>query len=433
MEIFDFKGSCQEKKEFIFMGKFLITEWKQSILTAFYDGTRILTLNLSPGDDAQILNNIYVARVERVVKNLNAAFLRYGEQERAYCALDHPMTPIYQNRPEAPSGSGVRLREGDILLAQISQEAIKTKEPCAGTDLSLAGRYVVLEMNAPKYLNFSKKIHSRDFRREWEEFFAQSSEMQDALQEIRPSFGFILRTNALSAAKEDVLAEMRHLISLFQGLLERGRYRSLYSLVYREQPDYLREVRDAYEADVQEVVTDRPLIYEQMREAFAIYPDLSAKLRLYQDDLLPLSKLYPVEKTMREALGKRVWLKSGGYLMIEQTEACVVIDVNTGKFDAKKEKEATFLKINLEAADEIAVQLRLRNLSGMILVDFINMREPENDETLMLHLKTAVARDKVPVMVVDMTKLKLVELTRKKEKKPLAQQYMEQAQERMSE
>ncbi|MCD8119825.1 MAG: ribonuclease E/G [Lachnospiraceae bacterium] len=411
------------------MGKFLITEWKECILTAFYDGARILSLDLSLPDRRQLLGNIYVARVERVVKNLNAAFLRYGEQERAYCALDRPVTPIFQNRSVDFSGEGARLREGDIVLAQISQEAIKTKEPCARTDLSLAGRYVVLEMNAPKFLNFSKKIRDRKFRAEWEELLAPEAEGQETLREKfsgdLPPFGFILRTNALSASREDILNEINHLTAVFRELAGAGKYRSLYSLVYQEQPGYLREVRDAGRQEVDEVVTDVPSLCGQMQEAFAIYPDLAGKLRLYRDSLLPLSKLYPVEKTVREALGKKVWLKSGGYLMIEQTEACAVIDVNTGKFDAKKEKEATFLKINLEAADEIALQLRLRNLSGMILVDFINMRDPENDELLMQRLRSAVAKDKVPVTVVDMTKLKLVELTRKKEKKPFSQQYSE--------
>ena len=174
-----------------------------------------------------------------------------------------------------------------------------------------------------------------------------------------------------------------------------------------------------------EILTDDRELFEQMTEYFQEnQPEDTAKLRFYEDRLLPMEKLYSLDCHLKEALGERVWLKSGGYLVIQPTEALTVIDVNTGKFDGNKNQQDTFLKINLEAAREIAREIRLRNLSGIIVVDFINMDAAENRKLLMEEFASWLKRDPIKTTLVDMTALELVEVTRKKLRKPLLDQFL---------
>lgn len=181
-------------------------------------------------------------------------------------------------------------------------------------------------------------------------------------------------------------------------------------------------VRDAYTQELQEIITDDPEIYERLSTFLPVFSkEGSEQLRLYQDKLLPLYKLYRLEHALEEAVRERVWLGSGGFLVIQQTEAFVSIDVNTGKYTGKKKAEETFRKINREAAAEIARQLRLRNLSGIILIDFINMENPDHQDELLHVLDKQLRRDPVKAQVIDMTALHIVEVTRKKVRRSLAE------------
>ena len=187
-------------------------------------------------------------------------------------------------------------------------------------------------------------------------------------------------------------------------------------------PAWLQDIRDSRDDELDEIVTDSPLLFDRL-SAFVkeTCPTLSGRLRLYTDDY-SLHKLYSLETELERALSERVWLKSGGFLVIQPTEAMTVIDVNTGKFTGKKNAEETFLKLNLEAAREIALQIRLRNLSGIIIVDFIDMETEESREELMRYLDSLLSSDQIKTTLVDMTKLGLVEITRKKVRRPLAEQ-----------
>ena len=179
-------------------------------------------------------------------------------------------------------------------------------------------------------------------------------------------------------------------------------------------------------------MTDNKSLYEAVSSyAKTAFPE-NTQIRLYEDKLLPLYKLYSLESALEHGLHEKVWLKSGGFLVIQQTEAFVCIDVNTGKFTANKEMEETFRKINLEAAAEIALQLRLRNLSGIILIDFINMKSPKHKKELMENLQAYLNRDPVKGTVVDMTSLNIVEVTRKKVRKSLTEEMKELAKEVVS-
>ena len=212
----------------------------------------------------------------------------------------------------------------------------------------------------------------------------------------------------------------------------KGTSRYAFSLLEESLPEYMQVLQNVYTEHLEEIVTDNKSLYEAVSSyAKTAFPE-NTQIRLYEDKLLPLYKLYSLESALEHGLHEKVWLKSGGFLVIQQTEAFVCIDVNTGKFTANKEMEETFRKINLEAAAEIALQLRLRNLSGIILIDFINMKSPKHKKELMENLQAYLNRDPVKGTVVDMTSLNIVEVTRKKVRKSLTEEMKELAKEVVS-
>lgn len=234
----------------------------------------------------------------------------------------------------------------------------------------------------------------------------------------------MVRTNAGTLTDDTyLLEEWQMLEEKWNVLLSHAKSRTCYSCLYEEMPTYIKNLRDIYDNGYDEILTDQPDIYAKLKDYLAKFPTKNQEiLRLYQDKQISLSSLYGVPSKLETALGNRVWLKSGGYLVIDTTEAMTVIDVNSGKYESKKDAPSgAAYKINLEAAREIACQLRLRNLSGIIVVDFINMKK--NDSmSLFKQLKYFCSQDAVPTEVVDITALGLVEITRKKINKTLKEQ-----------
>ena len=252
-------------------------------------------------------------------------------------------------------------------------------------------------------------------------------ERKDALEDAirskdipgRKEYSFTIRTNAGNLEElSPLFEEMQNFIHIFDQIAQTYRYRSCPFCFYQKDTEILGLVRDVALERYDEIVTDEPEVFSVLEARTAC-----KKLRLYKDELLPLKKLYSLETHLKEALGKKVWLACGGYLVIEPTEAMVVIDVNSGKAECRRKKSNDFyLKINLEAARETARQLKLRNYSGMIMVDFINMDEDEKTSALLQELRTLAKEDHIQTTIVDMTALGLVEITRKKTTKSLAEQ-----------
>lgn len=213
------------------------------------------------------------------------------------------------------------------------------------------------------------------------------------------------------------------IVGMEEEQIQKALHRTCFSCI-REAPGELESLlTGSYAAFFKEIITDDPVYYERLQN-LSNQLQISVPLRLYEDKNLSLSAVYGLQAKMEMALERRIWLKSGAYLIIEPTEALTVIDVNTGKFDAKKDVDETFRKINLEAAEEIALQLRLRNLSGIILVDFINLKTKEDKVFLLNKLKELVKDDPIKTTIVDMTALGLVEITRKRVDKPLREQFL---------
>lgn len=385
------------------MDKLVVTRWKDKVCTAVVTAGKISQLMLEPDGSTSLLGNIYIGKVQKVVSNINAAFIDIGPGQTGYFSMDERQ------------GSG-KLKAGAEVLVQVGRDAVKTKAPVLTENLSFTGRYCVLTAGKTG-IGFSAKINDAGYKARLR------PQLDMVLEADRQSLGVIVRTNAVTADDQVILQELAALKKVWRGLVEEAACRTCYSCLYRALPGYITVIRDSFCGSLEEIVTDVPAYYDELKGYLEQYqPEDMDRLTFYEDRLLPLAKLYSLDTAFEKALGRNVWLKSGGYLVIEPTEAMTVIDVNTGKYSGKKKMQETILKINLEAADEIGRQLRLRNLSGIIMVDFIDMEREEDRKLLLAHMGDIVSKDPVKTVVVDMTKLNLVEITRKKVRRPLHEQ-----------
>jgi len=388
--------------------KLVITRTNNRIISAVYEDLNMIEVNICEANTIG-LHNIYLGRVENIVKNINCAFVEIEKGVKCYYSLDENTNHIFLNRKNSD-----KVNVGDLLLVQISKEGIKSKLPSLTCDINLPGKYVVLVRDATNIM-VSNKIKDRN----------RCGDIKSLLNPLMNNsdiqFGYIVRTNAELADDKSILAEASKLKDEYEHIMEIAPFRGAFTQVYCSDPSYINDIMNIKTCELESILTDDSDLYEELKSYFENgYSNELVKLKLYEDKLLSLSKLYNIEGSIKNAINKKVWLKSGGYLVIEPTEALTVIDVNTGKFAGnKKIKEDTFLKINLEAAEEIGKQIKLRNLSGIIIVDFINQSIQENKQILWDAFDKIVNKDSIATTLVDMTKLDLVELTRKKIRKPL--------------
>lgn len=378
-------------------------------ICAVYEGDRMAEVELHRTDNETILNHIYIGRVKNVAENLHAAFVEIAGGKVCYLPLEDLKQPLFTKKT-----SKKPIAAGDELVVQIAKEAVKTKDPVATTNLSFSGAYVVLT-SADRRIGISSKISGQERTRL--QTLARKLLAVEA-ENTNTGFGIIFRTNAAQAEEAVIREEYLQLKAAYETLTAHAPFGTVYSCLYKERPFYLKMLMDADKSALAEIVTDEKQVWEELKAVDCG----NAAIRFYEDRLLPLAKLYHVAGQIEAALKPRVWLKSGANIVIEPTEALTVIDVNSGKNVAGKEKQSNHYKINLEAAKELAFQLRLRNLSGMIIVDFIDLYDAQLNQELMTYLRSCLSKDSVPARPVDMTKLGLVEITRKKKKKPLAEQ-----------
>lgn len=383
-------------------------EQKLFLATALYQEQKLLEIHLESLKEQSILGNIYVGRVKDVVKNLNAAFIEIIPGLPCYYSLEDLKDPLYVKKINSPG-----LVQGDEVVVQVSRESSGSKPPKVSTNLNFSGKYLVLTSENTS-LGISKKL-SQDVR----------EKLKNTLTfEENTGFGIIVRTNAANASTEEILEEYYKLKKDYISLKETAPHRTVFSCLKKGNPEYLQILENLTQDQTERILTDDAEVFAELKQYLPqSNPELSQKLSFYEDPMLSLNKLYSLDIRLQEALQERVWLKSGGYLVIQHTEALTVIDVNSGKSIAKKNAQEHYLKINLEAAKEISYQLRLRNLSGIIMIDFIDMKLEADNDRLMKELRAHVRADSVPVQVVDMTRLHLVEVTRKKVKKSLAEQF----------
>lgn len=401
------------------LSKLIITEMKIGDtlcrICASEEGSKIMELRAEPCGKKSSLGNIYIGQVENLAAHIGAAFVQTAPGVRCYFPLAEAAHCICITPGKK---SGAPLKPGDEILVQVSREAMKGKLPALSGNLNFTGKYLVLTTGNKKF-GLSAKLAAEDKKR-------LSKWMEDEVSRPDKEYGLIVRTNASEASKEEIGKELAYLKHQYKKAVIDGKSRTCFSCVYETEPFFLSAVRDANIRNLEEIITDIPEIHDKISAYLEENsPQEAQKLRFYQDKLLPLYKLYSIESVIDSVYKEKIWLNSGGFLVIQQTEAFVSIDVNSGKFAGKKKAEETYRKINLEAAEEIARQLRLRNLSGIILIDFINMENPDHQDELFHVLQKFLRKDPVKSKAIDITPLNILEMTRKKVRRPLIEDLRE--------
>ena len=357
-------------------------------------------------DEESLLNTICVARVDNIVPNINGAFVRISQKQVCYLPLEDIKAPLYVKKQSELKALSI----GDEIVVQVVKDAVKTKDPVVSTKLTLAGKYCVLTTDNTS-LGVSKKITGENHLRMIEILSVNVSQ-----QSKEYGFGMIIRTNALEATEEELLADLHETISRFIALKEKSVHQTAFAILEKPEVPYVQKLKTVDLSALDGIFTDEEDIFTEIESKLPYLKD-KGLLKLYKDDKVSLGTLYNFRGSVDRLVEKRVWLKSGANIIIEQLETMTVIDINSGKNISKNEK--AILEINKEAAIEIARQLRLRNISGMIIVDFINMKSKEHMEELVAVLKEQIKKDSVTCTFMDVTKLGLVELTRKKTYKSL--------------
>ncbi|MBE5936674.1 MAG: ribonuclease E/G [Lachnospiraceae bacterium] len=383
----------------------IITELDNKILCAWYKDNKLIQASVDNKNNSSFVGSVFLGKVKNIVPNINAVFVDIGIGETCFLQLD---TRIGKSPAYIRNGEPVKINREDEIVVQLVREGIKTKQPQVTTNITLAGRYLI--KTCKNNVSISSKIKNVNKRKALQSLFGEDT-------------GYIVRTNADSADTELILEEKKYFDNIYNTIYEKATHATAYSCLYHAPTGYELAVRDSYAHEIKKIITDNQTIYDNLKKYMTeTGSEILDRLHFYEDSY-PLKSLYDIQNKLDEAIKTKVWLDSGSYLIIEPTEACTVIDVNSGKSIAGKDKkENTAFKINLEAAKEVAAQLRLRNISGIIIVDFIDMEDEEHKNQLVTSMREFVAKDPVKTTVVDITKLGLMEITRKKTGKSLYEQ-----------
>jgi ribonuclease G len=422
---------------------------KQILVNASHYETRVATLengeirqlHIEREEDRNVVGNIYKGLVKRVLPGMQAAFLELGLERTAFLYVDDIVeepfgtdveyedevedddgggSETHEGRPQRRSHGRRRfpqrrqrgsahiqdlLREGQEILVQVAKAPIGTKGARLTTHISLPGRNLVL-MPTVKHLGISRRIDSDRERRRLRELF---------LKRIRPKgVGFIIRTVAENKSFRDLRADSDYLIKMWNRIKRDSKRKKAPSLIHEDLSLAMRAVRDFFTDEVDTFVIDDAVEYERVLDFIGQFmPRLKGRVKLFRGPS-QLFEHYGIEAEISRALGKKVWLKSGGYLLIDQSEALTAIDVNTGRYVGSKSLEETIFKTNLEAVKEIAYQLRVRNVGGIIIIDLIDMETSDNREKVFQALQESLGEDKARTNILKISDLGLVEMTRKR-------------------
>ncbi len=396
---------------------FFVTAYQSGLLTGTIEDGRLNRASFFHEKNKSILGNIYVAKVIDVVKNINACFVEIAPGLKCFLPLDTCKNAILCNR--AFDG---RILAQDTIVVMVEKDAAKSKDPYVSAKLTLTGDFCVCLTDRPG-IQYSRKFTDKQkaqIKQELEGFF------KDPSLAFAEELGFIIRTDALHSGEhfEGLKQELRSLSEKMQEILTYASKRTIYSVLFKREELYIEELKKWGVGNFDKITTDISDVYENIT-CFLSKNNTSelSKCQLYQDETITLSNLYNLRARMEESLNRKVWLKCGGNLVIDELEAMTVIDINTAKSSAMKSSEENFYKVNREACEEIARQLILRNLSGMIMIDFINLKSKDKEKEIMDYLQSLLKRDAVTAKVVDMTALGIVEVTRKRTYPSLKEQF----------
>ena len=351
-------------------------------------------------DRLSLAHNIYIGRVRNVLPGMEAAFIDFGESKNGVLyAGDIAVDPGSKRHPRIEKA----LKVGDEVLVQVVKDAMGHKGARLTNQISLPGRYLVLAP-ASDMRGISRRLPEDERER-----------LRKIIAGIRPDdFGVIVRTAAQGASEEDLRRDIDRLTKVWEAIQEELPKGRAPRLLHEEPPLVIRVIREHFTRDFRRLMVDDPDIYERVTDYLeSTDPTLVSRVKMYKKSDLSLFERFHVEDQLRKALDRKVWLPSGGHIVIDRTEALTVVDVNTGKFVGHSNLEETVLQNNLEAAEEIAHQLRLRDIGGIIVIDFIDMEIARNREAVLQRMREQLAKDKTRTQVFDVSNLGLVEMTRK--------------------
>lgn len=359
------------------------------------------------------LGNIYKAKVTRVEPSLQAVFVDYGWGRNGFLSINdvHPsyFPESYERTRRRPRIQEVFKKDDDVIV-QVNKEERSKKGASLTTNISLAGRYLVL-MPGTDLCGVSRKIEDEKERKKLKEILSQLK--------LPDNMGFIIRTAGMGHTKTELSRDLEYLLKLWQSIEKNVNEKPAPALLHREQDLVIRAIREHYTPEVSEILVDDKGVHKKVREFFhEVMPKYEKLVKLYQEKR-PLFNKYQLEEQIAHVYSRRIKLKSGGHIVIEPTEAMVSIDVNSGGATKEKDIEETAFKVNLEAAPEIARQLRLRDLGGIIVIDFIDMTSKKHKQEVEKALKAALKQDRAKAKVLRISALGLIELSRQRLKSSL--------------
>ncbi|HEV8129192.1 MAG TPA: Rne/Rng family ribonuclease [Candidatus Eisenbacteria bacterium] len=404
---------------------------------ALLEDKQLVEVMVERPESVRRVGDIYKGRVNAVLPGMQAAFVDLGLEKSAFLHAsdltpDSDLDDLFDEEEDGDEGRGGRggrggrreepvprieeaLKKGQEVLVQVTKEPIGTKGPRVTTQVSLPGRFLVL-MPGHEHIGVSRKIEDR----------AERARLKGLMREIRPrDAGVIVRTVGAEQGKKEFQSDVRYLEQLWSKIESKAQRAKAPALLHQEMEFTTGLIRDIFNEDVDQLVIDSREEHRSILKYLATYaPEFRPRVKLYRGEA-PIFDHFEIESEIEKAMERKVWLKKGGYITIDQTEALVAIDVNTGRFTGKKSQEETILKTNIEAAAEIARQLRLRDLGGIIVLDFIDMEDEQNRKQVSDTLRQHLRRDRARTKSFAVSELGLIEMTRQRQRPSLANYFNE--------
>lgn len=399
-------------------GKIIINVTPEQTRVALLDNNDQLSeLSIERKKDASLVGNVYKGKVVKILPGMQSAFVDIGLEKAAFLHAADVLSGFDYSifgediEESVPINLPIEdlLQEGEEVFVQVSKDSIGTKGARVTSYITLPGRYLVL-MPGVEHIGVSRKILDEEER----------ARLKELVGVLRPkNFGFIIRTASEGCTEDELKKDIEYLMLLWNNIEKKKDKIHSPHLLYSDLGLTLRSGRDLLGHDIDKLIIDSREEYKKLFDFVNTYfPKLISKIELYEG-LEPIFDAYGIELEIPKALGKRIWLKSGGYIIIDQTEALTSIDVNTGKFVGKASLEDTIFKTNIEAVKEIAYQIRLRNLGGIIIIDFIDMEKEENRKKLFSVFQEAMSNDRAKCTILEVSELGLIQMTRKRVRESL--------------
>lgn len=383
----------------------------QTTVALLEDG-ELTELSVEKNENQSIVGNIYKGRVENVLPGMQAAFINIGVDRNAFLYVKDAIPNTYigeeEESEEAEDDKNLNINDflkvGQEIVVQVVKEPINAKGARVTTHITMPGRYIVL-MPTVEYVGISRRLEDEKER----------ERLKTLAEKLKPDkMGVIIRTAAEGCSEEDINEDMTYLVKLWESVESQQASGPVPKIIHKDRTIVYRTVRDIFTKDIDKFVINNREEYQKVIDVVNIISKEMVKKVEFFDRPHEIFEYFDIKSKISKVLTRKVWLKSGGYIVIDQTEALTVVDVNTGKFVGSIDLKDTVLKTNVEAAKEIAKQLRLRDIGGIIIIDFIDMHEKQHEEVVLEALKNAMKKDRTKSNVLGITHLGLVEMTRKK-------------------